>query len=132
MKQYIITFIAAAIIAAVSESVLPEGGIKKYASSIIGIILTGMLVIPLSGADIESIIPQNHIDFEEEAQSKIIEEAEKTAEARIEEIEGIKADVTILPSGSIQSVTLYGKGGNDTVKFITKELGVSRYDIKIE
>ncbi len=132
MKQYIITFLAAALSAALCEAILPEGSIKKYAASIIGIILTGMLIIPLFGTDIEEIIPKFYVDFEQEAQEKILAEAEKTAESRISTIEGIKSKVSIAPDGRIEKVILYGKSGNDTVKFITQELGVSRYDIKIE
>lgn len=141
LRTYIINMLAVILFSALCEMFLPEGNMKKYASSLIGLAVMAALISPLAaftGADInlDDYIPASAaVNQDDSAYRKRVSDEYRSRVCRLIESKsdnGVRAEVDIGDDGvSIKRVYLYGRPGAGLIAFIINELGVLRNDIEI-
>ncbi len=140
LKGYAITILAVVLFSALCEMFLPEGRMKKYSASLIGLAVAAAILSPISritGTEIrvEDFLPEYNIAADENKyQTELAREYEKRITERIyEEAEGgITCSVLVDPE-SMEIKKIYIKGSPDgrLISFIVNELGVLENDIEI-
>lgn len=142
MKEYMLNLGSVMMLMALSKLILPEGGIKKFATLAMGFMLITAALAPLPSSfdeisfDSESF-EINDADIEKsEAQyrAQVLKTHRENLERMIEEniIHGSKVSVEVTQNGEIISVTLVLKGDESrAVNYIVNTLGVPRERIKI-
>lgn len=142
MKEYMLNLGSVMMLMALSRLILPEGGIKKFATLAMGFMLITAALAPLPSSfdeisfDSESF-EINEADIEKsEAQyrAQVLKTHRENLERMIEEniVHGSKVSVEVTQNGEIISVTLVLKGDESrAVNYIVNTLGVPRERIKI-
>ena len=139
IKSYVISILTVSLLAAVFDILLPEGNMKKYSSGFIGLIVSLVMVMPLSGVlNTKITIPEisESQSIDENEYKKMLEEefCQKTAQL-IEEksARDIKAEVkaSLSDDTKIDKVIIYGEPDSSTMFYITEQLGVRREDVEI-
>lgn len=142
MKEYMLNLGSVMMLMALSKLILPEGGIKKFATLAMGFMLITAALAPLPSSfdeisfDSESF-EINDADIEKsEAQyrAQVLKTHRENLERMIEEniVHGSKVSVEVTQNGEIISVTLVLKGDESrAVNYIVNTLGVPRERIKI-
>lgn len=142
MREYMISLGSVLMLVALSEILLPPGGIKRFASLAMGFMLISTAVAPLPASieDIKLEADAFRIDEEELARSNAVYRAEvlkkhrENLAAKIKEHikHGSEVYVETTPEGEITRVSLHLKGDESAaVIYITGELGVPRERIKL-
>lgn len=140
LKEYITVLVAGTLLAAVFNMLLPESGIKKYASYFLGLILMTVMIMPVQrllrgGISFPYLETQAAVGAEEIYVTMLEEEFCKKTEQLIHEKSGgaVRAEVyaTISDKTVVERVVLYGEPDSGTMFYITNELGVSRSCVEI-
>lgn len=142
MKEYMLNLGSIMMMMALSKLILPEGGIKKFASLAMGFMLITAALAPLPSNfeeisfDSESF-EINDTDIEKsEAQyrAQVIKAHRENLERMITEniVHDSRVSVEVTQNGEIIGVTLVLKGDESkAVNYIVNTLGVPRERIKI-
>lgn len=142
MKEYMLNLGSIMMMMALSKLILPEGGIKKFASLAMGFMLITAALAPLPSNfeeisfDSESF-EINDTDIEKsEAQyrAQVIKAHRENLERMITEniVHDSRVSVEVTQNGEIIGVTLVIKGDESkAVNYIVNTLGVPRERIKI-
>jgi len=140
LKEYVTGMVAAALLGAVFNMLLPEGSIKKYASCFIGLAVIAVMLLPLQklmGSEINfpAFEAETQADTQEVYVTMLEQEFCKQAEENIMQKSGgrVRAEVyaTVSDKTEVDRVILYGEPDSGTMFYITNELGVSRNRVEI-
>ena len=142
MREYMMNLGSVLMLIALSNMIIPEGGVKKYASLAMGFMLisSAVSIIPVKVEDIsfstaEKAISQSQIfDLKEQFQADIMKKHRENLENIIEEKMkyGSKAYVKITEDGEIESVEIFARGDESAAVFyIVDSLKVPRERIKL-
>lgn len=128
MKGYILKILGIFLILGISEIMLPEGSIKKYAKVILSILVCSTLLSDIG------VLPRLEIDTEIESakiedtfENEVLKEYKKRIEENIFENSGERAEVILNGDGGIEKVTVFG---GEALKYVKNCLGVSENDIE--
>lgn len=138
MREYIISLGAVMLLTSFMQLLLPEGGIKKFASLAAGFMIISAIISPIkSDFDISSVF-ETDIVYEEEQEAIYRAEVLKKHKENLREIiqkklkHGGTAYVETDNEGNITSVTLRCKGDESAaVMYIVESMGVKRERIKV-
>lgn len=142
LKEYIINILAVVLISSLCETFLPEGNMKKYSASIIGLAVIAVLILPITSIDEIQLnmgysVPNKvtaSVD-DSEYNKEVLKEYSEKVEKHIEEKGGGKVKAFVIASskdiGKIDKVKLVGNSDTALISYIINDLGVSRYDIEI-
>lgn len=142
MREYMITLGSVMMMVSISGILMPEGGIKKFASLAMGFMVITVAVFPLGGdGEFFKFTPENFgvdekvlIEAESLYEQKVLaqhrENLEKMIAAHMKH--GSRAEVSVREDGKIDSVTLYLKGDESAgVNYIVNTLNLPRERIKL-
>ncbi len=139
MKDYLVSLGVVSILSAFAKMIMPEGGIKKFASLTIGfmVIATILSPVPIKVSDF-------YIEEESEEINLSVAEAKYKADVLLRHRENInsmieekmihnsKAFAEVNDKGEVFSVTIHANGDeSQAVHFIVTELKVPRERINI-
>lgn len=142
MKEYMLNLGSVMMLMALSRLILPEGGIRKFATLAMGFMLITAALSPLpSDFDDISFTPESFEISESELEkseaqyrAQVIKTHRENLKKLIEEnmSHGGSASVEVTEDGEIISVTLRVKGDeSSTVNYIVNTLAVPRERIKL-
>lgn len=142
MRDYMVSLGTVMMLIALSNILMPEGSIKKFASLATGFMLISAAVAPLPGVieNIEFTAESFEIDEAElrgaqaEYKAQVIKQHRENLAAKISEKikHGSKVYVEVSSEGEIISVTINLKGDESAaVAYITDTLKVPRERIKL-
>ena len=140
MKEYIISVGTVMMLIAFSRMILPEGGLKRFATMATGFMIICAVLLPLkggkpfdfSGITIENAAPFNASDdalYRAEVLRRHRENLQKNIESRMK---GGTAYVEVDNDGNLTQVTLRSKKDeSEAVFYITSQLGLTRERIVV-
>ena len=140
IREYVTGVVAATLLVAIFEIILPHGNMKKYGSVIIGITVTAIILMPVAklmemDINFTGFAQNAAYDTDEVYETMLEREFCNMAEQEIEEKSGgrVRAEVTATVSEDtrVDKVVIYGEPDSKTMLFITDELGVSRSRVEI-
>lgn len=141
MREYMIALGSVMMMVSISGILIPEGGIKKFASLAMGFMIITVAVFPLGkGEEIFKFTPESFGVQEEkikEAQSLYKKNVLEKHKQNLEEMikvhikHGSGVEVNVTSEGEVESVTLHLKGDESRgVNYIVNTLNIPRERIK--
>ena len=142
MREYMITLGSVMMMVSISGILMPEGGIKKFASLAMGFMVITVAAFPLGGnGKFFNFTPESFGVDEKvmsEAESLYEEEVLSKHEINLEEMirkqvkHGSDISVNVNSKGEIECITLYLKGDESVaVNYIVNTLNFPRERIKL-
>ncbi len=137
MRAYLLRLLAVSLLVSVCEFFLPSGRVRRFATPILGLIVTASILLPAislfkSGSEAAFLLPEVESVVSEDAYQKSVEaEYIRRIEASIEEKGDVDAAVTIDENLSITRITLSGNATTRVMRYITMELEVPRSYVEI-
>ena len=142
MRDYMITLGSVLMMIAVSDILMPEGDIKKFASLAMGFMVITAAVMPLGNmaekfkfdASSFEIDEEKLRESEAEYRAEVIKKHRENLALKIQEKikHGSKVTVEVYENGEISSVTIVLKGDESAaVAYITDTLKLPRERIKL-
>ena len=138
MREYIISLGSVMLLVSFMQLLLPEGGVKKFASLAAGFMIISAMISPIkTDFDFSSVIDAD-VTYGEKEEAIYRAEVLKKHKENLKDIiqsklkHGGKVFVETDNEGNITSVTLRVKGDESAaVMYITETLGVKRERIKV-
>ena len=140
MKEYIISVGTVMMLISFSQMILPEGGLKRFASLATGFMIICAVLSPLRGGkalDFSGITVENAATFPEADASvyraEVLKQHRENLEKAVEShMNGGKAYVEVDNDGNITKITLRsGMDESGAVSYIVSELGLPRERIVV-
>ena len=140
MREYMITLGSMLMMVSIAEILMPEGGIKKFASLAMGFMIITVAVAPISGdvfkfeTETFGINEESMKEAQRQYEEKVLAEHRKNLTLRIQEHikHGSEVSVEVTSEGILQQVTITLKGDESSaVAYIVETLKLPRERIKL-
>ena len=140
MREYMITLGSVLMMVSISGILMPEGGIKKFASLAMGFMVITVAVAPIGGRLFEfetesfGINEENMKEAEKQYEQRVLTEHRKNLAGKIQEHikHGSEVSVEVTSDGQLQSVTITLQGDESAaVAYIVETLKLPRERIKL-
>lgn len=141
MREYMITLGSVMMMVSISGILMPEGGIKKFASLAMGFMVITVAVYPLGRGENFKFTPESFGIQEEKIkdaealyEKNVLSEHRKNLEEMIKAHikHGSAVEVSVNENGETESVTLHLKGDESSaVNYIVNTLNLPRERIKL-